>query len=49
MMKKKEQPENGGGAANRANVMTANHEVLSVATDVAPDAVALPAGFKEKS
>jgi hypothetical protein len=48
MMKKKEQPESGGGAANRANVMTTNHEVLSVATDVAPDAVALPAGFRQK-
>ena len=48
MMKKKEQPESGGGGANRANVMTANHEVLSVATDVAPDAVAIPAGFRKK-
>jgi hypothetical protein len=49
-MMKKKQPENGeAGPANRANVMTSTHEVLSVSTDVPADAVAIPAGFKDKS
>jgi hypothetical protein len=29
--------------------MTTIHEVLSVSTDVPADAVAIPAGFKDKS
>jgi hypothetical protein len=49
-MMKKKQPENGeAGPANRANVMTSTHEVLSVSTDVPADAVAIPAGFKDKT
>jgi hypothetical protein len=49
-MMKKKQPENGeAGPASRANVMTSTHEVLSVSTDVPADAVAIPAGFKDKS
>ena len=48
MMKKKPQENAEGAAANRANVMTTNHEVLSVALDVTADAVTIPAGFKEK-
>jgi len=48
MMKKK--PEDANAASsNRANIMTSNHEVLSVSTDVPADAVAIPAGFKDKS
>jgi hypothetical protein len=49
-MMKKKQPENGeAGPANRANVMTTTHEVLSVSSDVPADAVAIPAGFTNKS
>ena len=48
MTKKKEPAEGSAGPANRANVMTSTHEVLSVATDVPADAVAIPAGFKQK-
>jgi hypothetical protein len=48
MMKKK--PEDANAAsANRANIMTTNHEVLSVSTDVPADGVAIPAGFKNKT
>jgi hypothetical protein len=48
MMKKK--PEDANAASsNRANIMTSNHEVLSVSTDVPADAVAIPAGFKNKT
>ena len=48
-MAKKKQPESDAGPANRANVMTTTHELLSVSTDVPADAVAIPAGFKDKS
>ena len=44
------EPEDANAAsANRANIMTTNHEVLSVSTDVPADAVAIPAGFKNKT
>jgi hypothetical protein len=48
-MMKKKQPEGEAGPANRASVMTTTHEVLSVSTDVPADAVAIPAGFKDKT
>lgn len=37
------------GAKNRTTIMTMQHEVLRIATDVAATDVALPAGFKQKS
>jgi hypothetical protein len=50
MMKKKPaEDQNAGAASNRANIMTSTHEVLSVSSDVPADAVAIPAGFKNKS
>jgi hypothetical protein len=49
MAKKKPADDQNAGPANRANVMTTTHEVLSIATDVPADAVAIPAGFKDKS
>jgi hypothetical protein len=49
MMKKKPAENAEGAAANRANVMTSTHEVLSIASDVPADAVAIPAGFKDKT
>jgi hypothetical protein len=49
MMKKKPAEDASAGPANRANVMTTTHEVLSVSTDVPADALAIPAGFKDKS
>jgi hypothetical protein len=51
MMKKQQQQEKSqaeGGDSGRSTVMTSTLEVLSVATDVPADAVAVPAGFKEK-
>ena len=47
MMKRKKADDEG--PKDRATIMTSTHEVLSVSTDVAPDQVAVPAGFKEKS
>ena len=49
MAKKKPADDPNAGPANRANVMTTTHEVLSIATDVPADAVAIPAGFKDKT
>jgi hypothetical protein len=49
MMKKKPADGAEAGPANRANVMTSTHEVLSVSSDVPADAVAIPAGFKDKT
>jgi hypothetical protein len=40
-----EQPADG--PKDRATIMTTTHEVLKVATTVAPEDVAIPAGFKE--
>lgn len=48
MMKKKESPESGGQAANRATIMTSTTEVLKISTDVGPADVSVPAGFKQK-
>ncbi len=48
MMKKKQADSAEGGDQSRAQVMTSTLDVLSVATDVAADAVSVPAGFKEK-
>lgn len=48
MMKKKPADDNAGGDKSRSTVMTTTHDVLSVATDVAADAVSIPAGFKQK-
>jgi hypothetical protein len=42
--KQQEQPQ----SANRVSVMTMNHELLSVSSEVAPADLAVPAGFKEK-
>lgn len=44
MMKKKQE----GAASNRSTIMTINHEVLSVATSVAPGDLDIPAGYKQK-
>lgn len=46
MKKKKAEDE---GPKDRAKVMTTTHEVLKVATDVAPADVTIPADFKDKS
>jgi hypothetical protein len=35
-------------AKNRVMVMTTNHEVLKIATDVAQEDISIPAGFKQK-
>jgi hypothetical protein len=47
MLAKKMAPKKDDANKPRATVMTMNHEVLKVATDVAPADVAVPAGFKE--
>jgi hypothetical protein len=39
---------NRGGSQQRTTALTTTHETLSIATAVAADDVALPAGFKEK-
>jgi hypothetical protein len=44
---KKQQPTEGQ-PANRASVMTMNHELLRVSNEVAPSDLTIPAGFKEK-
>jgi hypothetical protein len=43
---KQQQPENA--TPGRATVMTMNHEVIRVATDVSAADVSIPAGFKQK-
>jgi len=45
---KKSDEKDEGGGSGRKNVMTMNNELLSVSTSVSADAVAIPAGFKEK-
>jgi hypothetical protein len=47
MLAKKIGPKKDDANKPRATVMTMNHEVLKVVTDVAPTDVAVPAGFKE--
>jgi hypothetical protein len=49
MMKKKPAEDQNAGSSNRANIMTSTHEVLSVSSDVPAEALAIPAGFKNKS
>jgi len=49
MMKKKSDDNTAGGDPSRSPLMTSTIEVLSVATSVAPDAVSIPAGFKQKN
>ena len=49
MMHKKQDENAAGSSTNRSSLMTTTMEVLSVATDVAADAVSVPAGFKQKS
>lgn len=44
----KKKTEEDAGPKTRATVMTMNHELLKVATDVAASDLAIPAGFKEK-
>ena len=44
---KKQQPAQAQ-PANRASVMTVNHELLRVSSEVAPSDLTVPAGFKEK-
>lgn len=44
---KKQQPAQGQ-SANRATVMTMNHELVRAGSEVTPSDLALPAGFKEK-
>jgi hypothetical protein len=46
--KKKTDESADAGAKGRATIMTLNTEVLSVGTTVAPDDIAIPAGFKQK-
>lgn len=48
MMKKKAADSSAGSDSSRSPLMTSTLEVLSVATSVSADAVAIPAGFKEK-
>jgi hypothetical protein len=48
MMRKKEAPQEGSGAGNRATIMTSTSEVLEIATDVPVSDVSVPAGFKQK-
>ena len=47
LAKKKQEPESSE-APGRAQVMTMNHELLKVSTDVGDADLAIPAGFKEK-
>jgi sRNA-binding protein len=47
MLAKKMGPKKEDAGKARSTFMTMNHEVLKVATDVAPADVAVPAGFKE--
>jgi hypothetical protein len=47
MLAKKMGPKKDDAGKTRSTFMTMNHEVLKVATDVAPADVAVPAGFKE--
>jgi hypothetical protein len=47
LAKKKQEPESSE-AQGRAEVMTMNHELLKVSTDVGDADLAIPAGFKEK-
>jgi len=46
-MKKNSDETKDSGDKSRARFMTSTHEVLKVATDVAPADLAVPAGFKE--
>ena len=46
--RKAESDASSGGPKTRATVMTMNHELVSVATSVGANDVAIPAGFKEK-
>jgi hypothetical protein len=39
---------NRGGSQQRTTALTTTHETLSIGTTVAPEDVAIPAGFKEK-
>lgn len=48
MMKKKAEEPKDGATPGRATIMTSTLEYLSIATDVQPADVALPAGFKQK-
>jgi hypothetical protein len=47
-MMKNNADENASADSGRSPIMTTTLEVLSVATDVAPDAVSIPAGFRQK-
>jgi hypothetical protein len=47
MLAKKMGPKKDDAGKPRATFMTMNHEVLKVATSVAAEDVAVPAGFKE--
>jgi hypothetical protein len=47
MLAKKMGPKKDDAGKTRSTFMTMNHEVLKVATDVAPADVAVPPGFKE--
>ena len=51
MMKKKAADDSAAGGADtgRSSLMSSTLEVLSVSTTVSPDAVSIPAGFKQKS
>jgi hypothetical protein len=46
--KKKQAEADPNKPANRATIMTMNHEVLKIATSVADSEIAVPAGFKDK-
>ena len=46
---KTQQQQKDAGSPARATIMTMNHEVIKVATDVSAAELALPAGFKSKN
>lgn len=47
--KAKQQQQQDNSTPGRATVMTVNHELLRVATDVSAGDLAIPAGFKQKN